>query len=158
MDRSTQGRRAPVTEAPPLSFGSIDYVDAFEIGRAESDTRTAEECARRAFDRAPLLGRLVVLFVHRRVLGFDLGPWSSPDHVIGWQVITSAPDVIRLRAQGRLMLGHLVVRASPLTVTVTTFLHYNRRPGGSAAWAAVGPFHRFLAPHVLSWGSVPRPR
>ncbi len=149
----TLGRKVPVTELPPHSIGSVDYVDAFEIDRDPSDTRTAEESTRSAFDHPPSILRSSVLSVHRHVLRFELGPWSSPEHIIGWRVIRREPEAIHIETQGTLMSGHLVVRTTTKTVTVTTFIHYNRPLVGKVVWAAVSPLHRAITPYVLKWDS-----
>ena len=61
---------------------AADYVDVFEVPIRSADSRTAEQALRdavRARSRAP--GGAVVLWIHRHVLGFRLGPVSSPEHV-----------------------------------------------------------------------------
>ena len=99
-----RARRVPVVADEPLIGGDrYDYADALEIRVREPDARTAEQFARCALEQAPWLVRWTVWIAHRHLLRVRLGPRSSPDHVSGWKILTSQPDVIHLEAVSPLL-------------------------------------------------------
>jgi len=72
-----KARRIP----PPASQldARADYADAFEVAISDGDLRTAEQAFRDGLGPEPgAIGRLV-LWVHRHVLRFRLGPVVSSD-------------------------------------------------------------------------------
>jgi hypothetical protein len=94
--------------------------------------------------------RRAILLIHRHVLGLRLGPLSSGDHVLGWTIRTSEPDVIHLEAISRLGRGVIVGRRQDATSTVlTTFLFMTRPRTLRTIWAVIGPVHRRVAPYLL---------
>jgi hypothetical protein len=132
-----------------------DYADSFEIELAETDARTPEQLFRTALERAPSLPPLVPV-VHRYVLRFRLGPLASPQHLFGWRVVTSEPDVIRLEADGPLMRGIIIGRrASRSTAVLTTYVYYRQRARARVIWEFIGPLHRRVAPYLLQFGAAP---
>lgn len=84
-----------------------DYADVFEVPLPQGDSRSAEETFRDAVGRGS--GGGAVLWIQRHVLGFDLGPISSPDHIIGWTIVRCDHDELVLRARGPLMHGELTL-------------------------------------------------
>jgi hypothetical protein len=125
-----------------------DYADAFEIELAEGDQRTPEQLFRAALEGAPPVPLIPI--VHKHVLRFHLGPLTSPDHMFGWRIVTSEPDVIRLEAEGPLIRGVIVGRRiSASTAALTTFVFYVRPIAARVIWALVGPMHRRAAPYLL---------
>src|SRR3984885_11887823 len=90
--------------APQLD-ADADYADAFEIRIGEDDSRTAEQAFRDGLGAEPGAGGRLVLWTHRHVLRFRLGPFTSSDHVIGWKIVYSDPDQFVLSADGSLMRG-----------------------------------------------------
>ncbi len=89
--------RVPVVaEEPLIGSDRYDDADAFENRLREPDTRSAEQFARCALDQAPWPVRWTVRIVQRNLLRVRLGPRSSPDHVFGWKILTSRPDLIHL--------------------------------------------------------------
>ena len=143
-----RARRREVAEQDSLLVGGpYDYADAFGIELRQSDTRTPEQAFRAALPHGP---SSLVPLVHRLVLRFRLGPLVSPDHFIGWRVVSSDSAVIHLEAEGPLMRGIIVGRrADPSTAVLTTFVVYVRRAPARIVWALVGPLHRRIAPHLL---------
>jgi hypothetical protein len=151
-ERSQRARRVPVASDEPLIGGDgYDYADAFEIRLAESDSRSAEEFTRCALEQAPWPVRWVVRNVHRHVLRFRLGPHSSPDHVLGWRIVTAEPDTICLEAVSPLFGRGVIVarRPEPTRAVVTTYVFFARPAQGRAIWRFVGPLHRRVAPSLL---------
>ena len=133
----------------PLTAGDRpDYADAYRIRLAQPDPRSAEQWIRDALERSTAV-RWIVLVVHRHVLRFRLGPLDD-DHVIGWSILTSVHDEVRLQATSSLFRGEIHGRRDdPRTATITTSLHYGRPVLSRLIWACVGPLHRRIAPFLL---------
>ena len=87
--------------------------------------------------------------VHRHILGFRLGPASSPEHVLGWQIVTRESDAITLETSGPLMRGVLVARRTPAAAALNTFVYY-RRPSTRVIWTCISPLHRAVAPYLMN--------
>jgi hypothetical protein len=147
-DQPSAWRSSPVAE--PLGAAlRYDYADSFEVAIRESDARTAERVVRTGLEHAPAIVGWVVVFTHRHVLRFRLGPASSPKHIVGWQITTNEPDVLCLKAEGSLVDGMMVARRTEDNVArLTTFLSY-QRPLARFVWAIVGPVHRRVAPYLM---------
>lgn len=148
-NNSARGRRVVVTESAPSADVTPDYADAFEIARGKTDGRSAEQWARDGFDRLSLSSRRLGMLAHRHLLGFRLGPWSSPDHIFGWRVVTSEHDVLHLEAKGELMEGHMVWRVLDDRMLMTTFVKHHKRRMSAAVWAFAGRIHRNSVPGLL---------
>jgi hypothetical protein len=144
-----RAHRVVVSETPPLTVTSPDYADAFEVTRSPTDRRPAEQWARDGFERLPVPTRRSVLLVHRWILGFRLGPWTSSSHVFGWRIVTSEPELLHLEARSTLLNGHMVWRLHHDRLVMTTFLQYERRRTASVVWAVIGNIHRGGAPYLL---------
>jgi Protein of unknown function (DUF2867) len=129
-----------------------DYTDVFEVPIRHGDTRAAEQMFRDALRDEP--GGAGVLWIHRHILRFRLGPLSSPDHLIGWQIVHSDPDEIVLTTSGSLMRGELMLRREDgRRATLTTRVHYHRKLAARTVWAMVGPLHRVVAPRLMERGA-----
>ncbi len=129
---------------------AADYADVFEARIVSADRRTAEQALRDGFGQTPGFGGAVVRWVHHHVLGFRLGPISSPEHVFGWSILRSDADEIVLAADGRLMHGELdLQRYDGRRAVLTTRLHYRQKFAARAVWLMVGPVHRAIAPRLL---------
>ena len=155
-DRRSRPRlRAVPVEEPFPTRDHYDYADAFEVRLSEPDHRTAEQWARCALEQAPWIVRRTVLVAHRYVLRFRLGPLSSPDHVLGWTVVRSRPDLVCLQADSALISGVIVGRRPHPTRTVlTTFVVYRRRWPARVIWALVAPIHRRVARSLPAHAAV----
>jgi hypothetical protein len=141
--------RVAVTEPPPAAVLSPDYADAVEVARQPTDRRSAERWARDGFGRVPVPTRQAGLLAHRLLLGFRLGPWESPDHVFGWRVVTSEPELLHLEARSRWLTGHMLWRLHDTRLVMTTFLRYEMPRTGSVVWGTLGYIHRATAPYLL---------
>ncbi|MCA0145496.1 hypothetical protein [Blastococcus sp. LR1] len=127
-----------------------DYADAFRAVVARPDDRTPEEWVRAGFEQAPWIVRRVIRFAQGRLLRFRLAPLDEPGHVLGWRVVTSTPEVVRLEARSPLLGGVLVARRTDAhAVVLTTALRFSR-PAARPVWRLVGPVHRALAPRLLA--------
>ncbi len=160
MSRQTSSRRAHrvaatletrTTDNPP------DYRDAFEVPTDRTDTRTPEQWARAVFESAPRKSRWFLLLGWRGVLGLRLGPRPSSDHVLGWRIVETSPEAVRLELRSAVMTAHLILRVASSTAVLTTHVYYTR-PLAHPLWAAVGPIHRQMIPSLLGRAaSLPRP-
>jgi hypothetical protein len=133
-----------------ISGDAADYVDVFEVAVRSTDSRTAEQAFRDALGQTPGALGAAVLWIHRHILRFQLGPVSSPGHVIGWSITHSDADEIVLAANGPLMHGQLDLRRHDgRRAVLTTRLHYRHKFAARAVWAVVGPLHRIIAPQLM---------
>jgi Protein of unknown function (DUF2867) len=127
-----------------------DYADVVEIPILRGDDRRAEQALRDAVGDKPGAGATLVFWIHRYVLRFRLGPYSSPEHIIGWQIVRSDHDEIVLATGGPLMRGQLTLRRQDgQRVILATRLHYRHKIAGRTVWAVVGPLHRAVAPRLV---------
>lgn len=126
-----------------------DYTDVFEVPMAQSDSRTPEQAFRDAVGDRPGSGGRLVLWIHRHVLRFRLGPFSSPQHIIGWSVTRSDPEEVVLTTGGPLMSGELTLRREGGRAALTTRVRYAHKIAAGAVWAVVGPLHRDVAPQLV---------
>ena len=145
-----RAHRVAVSEAPPSTVGSPDYADAFGVTRSPADLRSAEQWARDGFESLPVTMRRPLLLIHRWILGFHLGPWVSPEHVLGWRIVTSEPELLHLEARSPLLRGHMVWRLHPERLVLTTFLQYQMRRSALVVWAVIGNIHRGGGPYLLN--------
>jgi hypothetical protein len=145
-----------VSETPPSTVASPDYADAFEVTRSPTDRRSAEQWARDGFERLPVSVRRSGLLVHRRILGFRLGSWTSSNHVFGWRIVTAEPELLHLEARSTLLSGHMVWRVHHERLVMTTFLQYEMRRTASLVWAVIGNVHRGAAPYLLELAAIVR--
>ncbi|TFV87022.1 DUF2867 domain-containing protein [Blastococcus sp. CT_GayMR16] len=146
------GDRSVRAAPDPLSGNRRpDYADAFEIGTSEPDARTAEQWARCALEEAPVAVRWTIQIAHRYLLRFRLGPHPSREHVLGWRIVATEPDLIRVEASSPLLDAVIVGRrVDPTCTRLTTSLFYVRPAAARAVWTLVGPLHRRIAPYLLS--------
>jgi Protein of unknown function (DUF2867) len=140
--------RVVATEQGVGGRGTPDYSDAFAVRTEITDTRTPEEWSRAVFEDAPRPVRWFLLVGWRAALGFRLGPRPSPDHVLGWWIVTATPGAIRLELRSALMTGHLVLRLDHPHAVITTVVLYRHR-AARALWATVAPIHRQVVPYLL---------
>lgn len=145
--------RLHVIDAPPAAYGTSDYADAFGITRRRDDRRDASHWARDALDRAPRAFRAIVPVLWHRLVGFRLGPRPSADHILGWRIVESSPEVIYLRTESWLMAAAIVVRVADAEVRMITYLQFRRPRPARPLWVVLGPIHRFLVPRLLRWAS-----
>jgi hypothetical protein len=89
------------------------------------------------------------MLAHRYLLGFSLGPWSSPGHIFGWKVASSQPEVLHLEAKGSVMDGHMIWRLSESRLVMTTFVKYKKPRLAAAIWSFAGNIHRAGVPGLL---------
>lgn len=125
-----------------------DYTDHFEAPIATADDRTPEQWARAVFEDAP--GPLRGLFASsfRYGLGLRLGPRSSPEHVLGWEIIDRKLDSITVESRSWFLTSRLVFRAQGSRLTQSTLVHYDKRIA-RVLWPPVSILHRQIVPWLL---------
>ena len=145
-----RARPVPVVE-PLIGSDRHDYADAYELRVHEPDERSAEELTRFALEGAPWQARWFVWAVQRLFLGIRLGPRSSPDHILGWRILTSEHDVIQLGAVSPVLGRSLIVirRINPTCARVTICIFFARPLAASVLWALAGPGHRRIVPYLM---------
>ncbi|MGW5385440.1 hypothetical protein [Nocardia sp. NPDC003963] len=125
---------------------AYDYADQFTIVPAPGRSATPEEWARTALDEvAGIRGQ----FVWRIVLGLRLWRRSAPGQVAGWPIVERGATWITLGARSWLLSGRLVLELAGETVSIATFLRYERGLG-ARVWTVVSPRHRRFAPVLLT--------
>jgi hypothetical protein len=100
-----------------------------------------------------------VRIVQRHLLRLRLGPRSSPDHIFGWKILTTKPDVIQLEAVSPLLGRGVLVgrRRDPTRVLITTYVFYTRPALAGVAWKIAGPLHRWVAGYLLEHAAAANP-
>ena len=140
-----QVRRVGVTD--PVATGRrYDYADAFEVRLPDTDPYPPETWVRAGLDMTPWwVDRVVGL------LGFSEAPASAADHVSGFRIVKSGPEVIHLETSLPLMHVALVGRqVEPARRMLTTLVRYERPVLSRIVFAFVGLGHRWLVPRVLT--------
>jgi hypothetical protein len=141
---------AVVQRRSVVAAEGYDYADAFATPMDAADGRSAEELVRAGLGQVPRWLGMVVFLVQRHVLRLELASGSSPNHVLGWEILTAERDCIRLGAAGPLLHGVLVARrVPPSTAVLETFVSYRRPVPARIAWTVVAPIHRAVAQDLL---------
>lgn len=156
----THARQVPVAKHEPLIGGDrYDYADSYEIRIPASDPRTAEQFARHALEEAPWPVRTIVDVAHRQILRLRLGPRPSPDHVFGWKILRSEPDVLHLEAVSPLLGRGVIVgrRVGRTRVVITTYVFFSRPAPARVIWALVSPVHRWVSGYLLEHAAATAP-
>ncbi|MGH3714373.1 MAG: hypothetical protein ACRDT4_13060 [Micromonosporaceae bacterium] len=123
----------------------VDYEDAFTV--RSSVPQSAEQWARLALEGAPPALRGFILGAHR-ALGLRLASPKSPDHVLGWEILQSEPDLLLLGTEGHILTPRIVLSTPPGRVVAATLIRFDR-VGARAVWAVVAPIHRGVARYLL---------
>jgi hypothetical protein len=140
-----QVRRVGVTDR--VATGRrYDYADAFEVRLPEPDPYPPETWFRAGLDATPgIVDRIVGL------LGFSEAPASSAEHVSGFRIVESGPEVVHLETS--LPLIHVVLvgrRVEPTRRRLTTILYYERPVLARLIFAIVGIGHRLAVRRVIA--------
>lgn len=154
--RAPRARRIPApAEEPVIGSDRFDYADAFEIRVHEPDARTAERFVRCAWEQAPWLAHRTVLIAQRDVMRLRLGPLTSPNHVAGWKIVTSRPEVIHLETTSPLFRCVIVGRrVDPTYTVIATYVAYRRPTPARIIWTILRPLHRRFAIYLVEYGAA----
>ncbi|MEU0372189.1 hypothetical protein ABZ070_18360 [Streptomyces sp. NPDC006283] len=138
-------RQVEVTD-PVAAAARYDYADAFELRLPEPDPHAPE-----AWVRAGLAGTPQWVDRVAGMLGVRGGAAEQADHVEGFRIVESGPDVVRLTASLPLMHVALIGRrVEPDRRLFTSVLRY-RRPGPARlVWRVVGIGHRWAARRLIA--------
>lgn len=130
------------------TLSKSDYASAFAARIIGTDDRSPEQWVRDTFEGAPRPLRWFVRVGWRYVLGFRLGPRPSPAHVLGWKIVSTTPEAIKLEVQSPLVTALKVLRVEDSRVVMTTFVRYERK-SARAVWSAIAPVHHRTEPYLL---------
>ncbi|GAA3282124.1 hypothetical protein [Nesterenkonia halobia] len=122
-----------------------DYADEFVLVPKDSAVASAEAWARALFGDTPDRGQLLIF---RGLLRLHLARTASPDTVVGFAVVDRADGAIRLQASSDFLRCHLIVRARPDRIVLTTAMKYTGRRA-ALIWTPLAAIHRRLAPGLL---------
>jgi hypothetical protein len=89
----------------------------------------------------------------RTVLSLRLGPYPSPEHVLGWRIVEGAPDSITLELRSWLMTARQMFRTEQSRVTQATLVRYERRIA-AVLWPPVSILHRQIVPRCLRAAAI----
>ncbi|MGH8883335.1 MAG: hypothetical protein ACRD0P_39345 [Stackebrandtia sp.] len=126
-------------------LGDYDYADKFVLPTAAAELGSPEQWAWAAFDDvAGAQGR----FLWRWVLGLRLARRSAPGHIAGWKIADRGDGWVTVAARSWMLTGNLLVEVEKDSVSVSTFVRFERAIG-SRVWAALAGMHRRVAPGLL---------
>jgi len=137
----------PASIASLRVLDRVDYDDAFT-----ADTlcdRTPEQWARLGLEHASPSLREPLRFVYN---GFRLRPSirDSPQHVLGWSILTSTPTEIVLGAAFAPIgvTARMIVTSPPGRVVMSTLVRIDGAVG-RAVWLPGSLVHRAIVPRLL---------
>jgi hypothetical protein len=133
-----------------------NYTCAFEVDLQPTDTRTAEEWLRDMFEEARPALRRFILTGWVGVLRLRLGPRPAPNHVIGWQILSSTPEQIVIGVESPLVSAHQVLRIQNGKIVHVTIVRFERS-GAGLIWGAAAPIHVRTIPHLMQQASARNP-
>lgn len=130
------------------SLSHLDYADHFTL--AADAQGSAEQWARAMFGNAPSARQRVIW---RGLLGLRLSRGRSRFTVAGWRIGGRDDDWIRLESASWFLSGNLLVQATDRSVSLSTFLRYDRRLA-QIVWPPLSAVHRRLVPGILRAAST----
>jgi hypothetical protein len=148
---SARARRVEVSQEIRAldTLSEPHYASAWEVAIGEGDTRTAEQWARATFEDAPGALRAFIVAGWTVGLGLSLGPRGSPEHVLGWRILTAAEDLIILSVQSVLLgSAHLVFGLEDSRVLLASLVRYEKRIA-RPIWSVAQPVHHQIVPYLL---------
>jgi hypothetical protein len=148
---SAHARRIDVSERARAldTLTEPHYAATWEVAITDGDTRDAEQWARATFEEAPPALRRFIMTGWIAGLRLTLGPRASRDHVLGWRIVTTTPELIVLSVQSALIgTAHFVLYVESSRVLLTNFVRYEK-PAARPIWSAVQPLHHQIVPYLL---------
>ena len=127
---------------------AADFGYACELDLPTPTAQTAEQWARAVFEGPPRLLRWFMVSGWVVGLGLRLGSRRSREYVLGWTIVSNAPEVIVLGVRSFMLTARLVVRVTESDVIHTTFVRYERRPA-RIIWPVAAMIHRRVIPFLL---------
>lgn len=146
-------RRVGVPQAIAASFAhsTATSAAAFALTTGAAETRTPQQWARAVFEDAPAAVRWCLVAGWTNVLGLELGPRPSDDHVLGWAITDG--DLVAgsttLLAGSRRVRACTTVAVESSTVTWVTLVHCSNA-AARLLWAMVRPLHHVIVRSLLA--------
>jgi hypothetical protein len=130
-----------------------DYVDAFVLAPIDTSAKPAEAWLRAVLEGAPFVLRWLLLAGWLVVLGFRPGPSGSPDYILGWRIVETAPEQVVIEQRSWLMTAHLTMQVGDRQQLIwRTQVVYKHR-AAKVVWFALGFVHRPVTRYLLSRAS-----
>jgi hypothetical protein len=128
---------------------SADYVDAFVLAPINTSAKHAEGWLRTVLEDAPRGVRWLLLGGWLVVLGFRPGS-RSPERILGWRIVETAPEEVVIEQRSWLMTAHLALRVGDRQQLVwrTQVVYKNR--AAQLIWPVLGIVHRPMVRYLLS--------
>jgi hypothetical protein len=139
-----------------LAGYDCDYSDCFEAPITTADVRTPEQWARAVFEDAPRPVGCLLVIGFRYGLGLRFGPRTSPEHVLGWEIVDRQPDSITIESRSWFLTSRLVFRTEDSRVTQSTLVRYDKR-AAALIWPPVSILHRQIVPRLLRHAAARAP-
>lgn len=127
---------------------TCDYEDSFMAELTAGDARSPELLARAVFEGAPRPVRWFLVTGFRFGLGLRLASQSSPEHILGWEILERTTDSITLQTQSWFLTSRLVFRRDGLQLTQSTLVRYDRA-AARVMWPPVAILHRQIVPRLV---------
>ncbi len=131
------------------ALANPDYAAAWEVLATNGDTRSPEQWARATFEQAPTALRSFVVAGWVAALGLRLGPRPSPDHILGWPIVSAASDTLVMGVHSVLLgAAQIVVQVDGSRILLTSLVRYEKllaRP----LWSLAQPIHHLVVPYLL---------
>ena len=154
--RRVQRVEVPAQIADSAEYSTANYAAAWALTTQAAEQRTALQWARAVFEDAPVVIRWCIIFGWTRVLGLQLGPRTSDDHVLGWAVSDGdlEADSTALTAASRLLRASNIVTVESSRVTWVTLVHYSHA-AARPLWALARPVHHLTIRFLLARAGAP---
>lgn len=137
----TGARRARTLQRPT-------YEDAFEVAVRDAHDRTAEVWLRLMLEGSPERAQRA-LRGGWRALGLQHGPLDCADHVLGWPIRRSEPNVVLVGASSRVgMPAELLLMREAESIKFFTFIRHEN-PLVRVAWAPIVKPHHEVVTRLL---------
>jgi hypothetical protein len=153
-DGAARVRPTSPTTASTATPQKPDFACAYQVAIAPGDDRSSEHWARAAWEGAPAPLRWFMVAGWRLVLGLRLGPLHSPDHVLGWPIVTRGPDETGCQLRSGFLEAYNLFRKVDGTLVWSTFVTYER-PMARVIWPPASLVHRLLLRVVLRRAARP---
>lgn len=127
----------------PDDAESVDFACAYDVDIPPDDERTAEQWARSAWEGASAPLRWFMLIGWRVVLRLRLGPTSSPDHILGWNITTRTDDKVVCQLASSFLSASNTFRRVDGKLVWSTRVEYARAVG-RVVWPPISLVHRLL--------------
>ena len=138
----------PQTILAADNLPSPAYTCAFELASPGAGVRSAEAWLRAMFEDAHPALRAFIVSGWIGALRLRLGPRPSPDHVIGWKILSTTHEEIVIGVESPLVSAHQVLQVSEGTVTHVTLVHFERSVA-KVVWGVAAPIHVRTIPHLM---------